>query len=243
MLIDAHCHIHNQAFCQLLKDEQIQGIINCDSQAEYLQIKEWLGDKSHLTLSVGVHPWKADQANWQEMAHCFEQVNVIGEIGLDNEWCKVPMKLQKEVFERQLRYAMLQQKPVVLHTKGMEKDIAEIIQNYPNRYLVHWYSSLQYLEAYLAQDCYFTIGPSVYQDQAVQQVVAKVPLSRMLIESDGIAAIEWAINQKIPLSSYKKVLEQTLAYISAQKNISMSKLAHQFETNFQTFLGGRKNDD
>lgn len=237
MLIDAHCHIHNQAFSRLLKKEQIRGIINCDSQAEYLQIKEWLGENTHLTLSAGIHPWKADQANWQEMLSCFEQVQVIGEIGLDNEWCDIPMVIQKEVFERQLKYAMLQQKPVVLHTKGMEKEIAEIIQRYPNRYLVHWYSSLQHLEAYLAQDCYFTIGPSVYQDQAVQQVVEKVPLSRMLIESDGIEAIEWAIGQEIPLSTYKKVLEQTLAYIAAHKQVSIAQLEQQVERNLLAYIG------
>lgn len=40
---------------------------------------------------------------------------------MDSVWCDVDLKIQKEVFEKQLQLAQALNKPVILHTKGQEK--------------------------------------------------------------------------------------------------------------------------
>lgn len=40
---------------------------------------------------------------------------------MDSVWCDVDLKIQKEVFEKQLQFAQALNKPVILHTKGQEK--------------------------------------------------------------------------------------------------------------------------
>ena len=77
----------------------------------------------------------------------------IGEIGLDNVWCTVDLGVQRTVFERQLAFAQQLGKPVVLHTKGMEREILDTIRYYPKRYLVHWYACPHWLQDYIDLGC------------------------------------------------------------------------------------------
>lgn len=121
-----------------------------------------------------------------------EKCQVIGEIGMDSLWCNVPLKRQKEVLEKQLQIAAEWKKPVVLHTKDQEWEILELIRKYPNIYLVHWYSADHDLDGYLDLDCYFSIGPDVIWNPAVQQVARRVPENRIPLETDGMDAVKWA---------------------------------------------------
>ena len=57
--------------------------------------------------------------------------------------------------------------------------------------MVHWYSCEDYIKDYMDLDCYFTIGPSLYKDKAVEQVAKTISLQRLLIESDGLDALAW----------------------------------------------------
>ena len=114
---------------------------------------------------------------------------------MDSVWCQVPLKIQEEKFRQQLELAEKAGKPVILHTKGQEKQVASIIRQYPNRYLVHWYSCEDYLEEYLDLDCWFSVGPDVWWNPAVQKVAGVVPLDRLLVETDGLAAVRWAMEE------------------------------------------------
>ena len=40
---------------------------------------------------------------------------------MDSVWCDVDLKIQKEVFEKQLQLAQALNKPVILHTKVRKK--------------------------------------------------------------------------------------------------------------------------
>jgi len=145
--------------------------------------------------SFGLHPWHA--ADWEvaDMSRYFSRCSVIGEIGMDSVWCQVPLDTQERVFRQQLSIASELKKPVILHTKGEEERIARIIQEYPNQYLVHWYSCEEHLEEYLKLDCYFSIGPDIWWNPAVQTVARKAPLDRLLLETDGMNAVKWAYEE------------------------------------------------
>ena len=122
-------------------------------------------------LSFGIHPWYSDGVDitnlcemdgnvaresecagslWALYKHCA----VIGEIGMDSVWCEIPLDVQRSVF--------ILHKPVILHTKGQEKEIAELIQDFSGKICVHWYSGdIETLEKYMKKDCYFTLGPDI----------------------------------------------------------------------------------
>ena len=79
---------------------------------------------------------------------------------MDSVWCDIPLDIQQKRLEEQLQIAADLKKPVLLHTKGQEKRIAELLRGFPYHICVHWYSGTeQDLEPYLDMGCYFTLGP------------------------------------------------------------------------------------
>lgn len=234
MLHDAHFHTKDPAIFALMEKHAVYGIVNAQAPQQYHQLKQWLTQYKHITISSGIHPWQADTMAWDTMEPIMRKARVIGEIGLDNVWCQVDVMKQYEIFDRSLAYASKHHKPVILHVKGMEKEALSFLRKYHNRYFVHWYSCDQYLADYMALDCYFSIGPSVHKDQAVMQVAKKVPLHRLLIESDGMDAISWCEGRTITLNDYIPVLKRSIAVLAdIRKEPFIEK---QLNDNYLTFL-------
>ena len=177
--------------------------------------------------TCGLHPWHAAAYSLEEMLPYLTAAPIIGEIGMDSVWCDIPLALQEEVFRAQLRLACEQNKPVILHTKGQERQIASILKEYPNHYLVHWYSSEEAPDDYLALDCYFSIGPDVWWNPAVQQTAVRIPQNRLLIETDGLEAVRWAIllqQKKKELLSQNSFFPYDSSVFSEQPDTAASSL-------------------
>ncbi len=206
-LSDAHTHIGTDKEWKERKEAGILSLLCASTPEEAEKLFAIKGD--YLIPTCGVHPWYAGIYPLEDMLKYIRRCPVLGEIGMDNVWCNVPLKVQEDVFRQQLTLARQWKKPVILHTKGQEKEIADIIRNYPNRYLVHWYSSEYNLEEYLEMDCYFSIGPDVNWNPAVRQVAEKVPFNKLLIETDGLLAVRWAQEERFKLDTDKKISEQS----------------------------------
>lgn len=229
--IDAHFHVTPSLLPFL---NGIPCIANADNPEEY----RWLeaNELPGMVISAGIHPWKAAETDWSEMEPLLHTCAVIGEIGLDSVWCNTDPKIQQEVFHRQLKLAHTLQTPVILHTKGMEKEVLHAIRQYPNRYLVHWYSCCDFLEEYMALDCWFTAGPDVCFNPHVEQLVKTVPLDRLLLESDGLEGISWGQGISLVPSDYPEAMGQHLHTISLLRGISSRQLLTQLLKNLTDFL-------
>lgn len=193
-LIDAHTHIGNNAEMTERRQKGILSLVcvSTPSEAENILAKA----EPYILPTIGLHPWQSASYSVDEMMPYLNACPVIGEIGMDSVWCDVNLKLQEIVFRRQLSLASQIKKPVILHTKGEEDRISSIISQYPNTYLVHWYSCDQYPDRYIKQDCYFSIGPDVIWNPSVRTLAEHVPLSRILIETDGMDAVRWAYDNE-----------------------------------------------
>lgn len=233
-MIDGHIHVKNELL-PVLRKNCVYCIANSDNLQEYEMLQN--ANVPEMIISAGIHPWKADVTEWEEMEPVLREVKVIGEIGLDNVWCDVDVQVQHSIFLKQLELAAQLQKPVVLHTKGMEKEILEMIRQFPNRYLVHWYSCEKYLEEYIKMGCWFTVGPAVLQDKAVEVVASKVPIKCLLIESDGLEGISWGQNREIGVLDYIEVMEEHLHAVAKIRNCEAEKLLEQMRRNLKDFIG------
>lgn len=237
-LSDAHAHIGTKAEWEERVKYPIPTCISAGNPQEAKALESLLRTASEGEIFIptyGLHPWYADLQTLESMLPFLSRGRMVGEIGMDSEWCKVPLSIQKEVFERQLEFAVKNKKPVVLHTKGQEKEIAQIIGDYPNTYLVHWYSAENYLEDYILKDCYFSIGPDVCWNSAVQKVAELVPCNRILIETDGLGAVQWAYEQgALPTEpvSVAKSLYNTLACVAKLRRADTKELSMMVKRNF-----------
>ncbi|QIB68790.1 TatD family hydrolase [Aminipila butyrica] len=166
----------------------------------------------------------------------YKETQAAGEMGMDSVWCNGDLRLQREVFLQQLELAEALGKPVVLHTKGQEQEIAAILSRYGVKKLVHWYSCDSYLEAYVRQDCYFTVGPNYASNPAVQKLIRQVPLDRLLVESDGLSAIRWAWGQEVGPQEVGGFLRETMKAVALAKGVSLEAVEQQMEENFSRLL-------
>ena len=248
-ITDAHAHIPGSEEARERIDCGIITMASAGTPAEAQSIIELCrlpGAENVLIPTFGLHPWHSAEWSVQEMIPYMETGRVVGEIGMDSIWCDVPLKHQQEVFEKQLLFAFERKKPVVLHTKDQERQIAELIRQYKNRYLVHWYSADHDLERYLDLDCFFSIGPDVIWNPVVQEVARNVREDRILVETDGMEAVRWAFEEgrrtgkldseiEFPVS-VKKSLTQTLEKTAKIRGYEPGAMGEQIFKNFRDFL-------
>lgn len=228
-MIDAHVHVTADLLPYL---RSVRCIPNADSPAEYAFLKS----SGFPIISAGIHPWKADVTAWEKMEPILREAPVIGEIGLDSAWCSVDPDTQRRVFRRQLELAASLEKPVILHTKGMEREVLDTIRHYPNRYLVHWYACGEHLDEYIALGCLFTVGPDVLLDKDVEHLARTVPLDRLLIESDGIEGIAWGQGKDLSPADYPNAMEQHLEAVAKLRGMDAAALLRRMSHNLDELL-------
>lgn len=236
MLHDAHLHLRDHRLLEEMMKHNIYGIANAATVQEYEQLLQYQKAWNRLSISAGIHPWSVETMTWKELYPIMKEVNIIGEIGLDTVWCDTSIDLQTSVFEQSLSFAMHYQKPVILHIKGMEKEALSYLKQYPNTYLVHWYSCSEYLQDYIDLDCYFTIGPSVGTDEAVTKAAKQVPLNRLLLETDGIEAVSWCDQHIVDISDYHMILQRSLHTIVRLRECDQELLLQQMNNTYMEFL-------
>ena len=235
MLVDAHAHLHCPE--ELEARRNILTVFcgtDPDTAAEALGLRG-----GNVRVSCGLHPWYADRWVVSDMLPYIRRSDALGEIGLDSVWCDVDMDVQRGVLIEQLDLAARLDLPVILHTKGMEGEIARIVAKYPVRKLVHWYSCADHLDLYLRQNCWFTVGPDFESNPAVANVLTRVPLDRILTETDGLDAVAWALDRPASSGDIEATLRRELEAIAATHGISPSEAETQVEANLRHFLTGR----
>lgn len=244
-LVDMHAHLYSAEELALRAGN---GIITCFSAGTP---DEWHALQPHrerkeVFVSFGIHPWYADQFNPEDWEACFRCCDLIGEIGMDSVWCGVPLPLQQKRLERQLEIAAELGKPVILHTKGQEERIADILRGFPGKACVHWYSGgPEAFAHFLAQDCYFTLGPdtSALCENAAdgglrRRMIKETPLERLFTETDGISAIAWARGaEQAAAEEIPEVLSKSLRCAAEEKGLSMEETGRRIENNLREFLG------
>jgi TatD DNase family protein len=128
------------------------------------------------------------------------RIAAVGEIGLDYYRDRAPRDLQREVFIKQLNLAAQSGLPVVIHNRHAMEDTLEI--------LTGWVTSLEESRSPLSErpgvlhsfdgdlqsalravELNFFIGitgPVTFKNaRTMQQVVADLPIDRLLVETDG----------------------------------------------------------
>eukprot|EP00427_Karlodinium_veneficum_P027204 CAMPEP_0169201592 /NCGR_PEP_ID=MMETSP1016-20121227/10484_1 /TAXON_ID=342587 /ORGANISM="Karlodinium micrum, Strain CCMP2283" /LENGTH=443 /DNA_ID=CAMNT_0009278517 /DNA_START=50 /DNA_END=1382 /DNA_ORIENTATION=+ len=128
---------------------------------------------------------------------CGEKCVAFGEFGLDYSH---PMfgkmatnrRKQREVFARQLKLAIELGKPLVIHSRGADRDTMRMMRHWvPRHWRVHVHSfrcGHQFMESVLAEypNAYVGVpGIITMEDLEAQEICRACPLERILIETDA----------------------------------------------------------
>ena len=200
MLIDAHAHVDryeivgegvlDQALAEI-RERKIFTISNSMDLPSYERNRQIAEDCENILPIFGIHPWNAGHYvdRLGELDRAIESSPMIGEIGLDfffvEDRSKYPQ--QKEVFNYFLAACKKQNKIVILHTKGAEELIYQLLKEFElPRVIIHWYSGpLDIFQKLVDMGIYFSIGVESIYSSYIQEIVLSLPVHQMLTETDN----------------------------------------------------------
>ena len=203
MLFDTHAHYDDRKFDpdrdELLSSMPAHGIsliLNPGCDAESSKAAVALAEKyPFMYAAVGTHPHEAEAATEEDMAlyaelSKHEKVKAIGEIGLDYYYDMSPRDVQKKWLDRQLSLAGELSLPVIIHERDAAADVFSAIKRHSPavRGVYHCYSgSWEMAREIMKLGYYISFTGSITFAKAdrLREVVKKVPLERMMIETDS----------------------------------------------------------
>lgn len=208
-IIDTHSHIYSSEFDKdvdsVIEEARNSGVTEILMPAVDSESHARLFELAHIYKEcipmMGLHPTSInDNPKWREELELVEKhlqnppverFCAVGEIGLDFYWSCDFKSEQFEAFHRQIEMALNYNLPVVVHCRDAWGDVIEVLEKYKDRGLkgvLHAYSGD--IEAYLrlrgCGDFLFGIGGVVtFKNSKLSDVVAQIPLSEIVIETDA----------------------------------------------------------
>jgi TatD DNase family protein len=204
-----------------------------------------------ILASAGVHPHEAqlaDAATLVKLDDLLQQAGVIacGEIGLDYFYDHSPRETQKTVFRQQMEVAATHKKPIIIHCRPSDNstnawdDTLEMIESdwAPKGLggILHCFTG-EWHHAKRAMDCGFLIsfaGNITFpKAQPIRDVAVKVPLDRMLVETDAPFLAPVPNRGKRNEPAWVAEVAEKLAEI---RNVPVDEIASRTTENFYQFF-------
>jgi TatD DNase family protein len=148
-----------------------------------------------VSATAGVHPH--DAGSWSDEARNrvrellgTPEVVAVGETGLDYHYMHSPRDVQRTAFEAQLALAAELGKPVIVHARDADADIAAMLRA-PGRQapvvVLHSFSSGDAVwEAGMAIGAYFSFsGMITFKNWTLTDRLTACPPDRLLVETDA----------------------------------------------------------
>jgi len=202
-LFDSHAHLDDgrfdpdrDALIGSLPDKGVRYVVNAGADLDSSRAGIGLAERwPHVFAAVGVHPHDAKSLDETGIAVLREmlgkpKVVALGEIGLDYHYDYSPRDIQRYWFDRQLALAQETGKPVIIHSREATEDTLSVLKKYVRDGVwgvMHAFSgSFETAESVLNRGLMLGIGGTVTFKNAVKpvDVAAKVPMDRLLIETD-----------------------------------------------------------
>lgn len=249
-MIDSHAHLNDKVFADDLDaviaracEAGVHKIINVGYDLESSRYGIELAQKyDRLWAVVGLHPhdaktWTATTEDILKEMSKHPKVLAIGEIGLDFHYDNSPREEQRAVFRKQLALAQKLDLPAVIHSRDAAQETLEIIREYPDvSCLLHCYSgSFEMSEEYARLGCYFSFGgPITFKNaKRLQEVVSRISLARVLIETDCPYLTPHPYRGKRNEPGYLPLIAEKLAEIHGR---SLNDIVNITEENTRRFF-------
>ena len=258
-LVDSHCHLDRvdlthyegsfQNFVRTTLESGVEKMLCvCIDLESYPAMLELVREYDNIFVSVGVHPSDRDRkeptaAALVDMASIQKNV-AIGETGLDyfrsekgdTEW-------QQRRFRTHIQAAREARKPLIIHTRQAREDTITLMQQEQAKDaggVMHCFTeSWEMAQQALDMGFYISFSGIVTFNNAVdlRDVAKKVPLDRMLIETDSPYLAPAPYRGKPNQPKYIYRVAETIAEL---RGMDVEELAQITSSNFCTLFTAAK---
>jgi len=259
-LVDSHCHLdclelskydgQLSAALENAKNNNVAHMlcVSIDLDA-YPHMLDLVRNYDQVSVSVGVHPNVKDQPETTveqlvELARD-KKVVAIGETGLDYFRNEGDLEWQRERFRVHIEASKQTGKPLIIHTREAKEDTVAIMQEehadqaggVMHCFAEDWETAKKSLD--LGFYISFSGIVTFKNAKELQDVAKKVPLDRMLIETDSPYLAPVPFRGKPNEPAYVFHVAEKIAEL---RNLSMNEVASVTTENFNRLFSGATSD-
>lgn len=250
--VDSHCHINfpelsanlDEVLLQMQRNDVTAALCVAVNLADFSQVLALAEQHPNIYASVGVHPdyedvEEPDVARLVELA-LHAKVIAIGETGLDYFRLKGELEWQRTRFRNHIRASKESGKPLIIHTREAAADTLRLMQEENAAEaggVMHCFTeNWEVAEAALAMDFYISFSGIVTFKNAkqIKEVAQRVPLDRMLIETDAPYLAPVPYRGKLNQPAYVKHVAEEIATL---RGITLAEVGQRTSENFFRLFG------
>lgn len=250
-LIDSHAHIQGKEYVG-----ETAAVIQRAAQAgvEQIVVVGGAGDMSsntaavalaeswtNLYATVGMHPHDAKDVGEDELQElkkltAHPKVIAVGETGLDYYYNHSPREVQRRVFAQFIRLAVETGLPLVVHERDAARESVELLRNEGAgkiRGVIHCFTGdYDAARHYLDLGFYLSFtGIITFKNaEPLREVVRKVPLDRIFVETDSPYLTPVPHRGRRNEPAYVKLVAEMVASV---KERTLEEVAHATTGNVQ----------
>ena len=251
-MIDSHCHLdHEPLFADLdnvinrAKDIGVKKFLTiCTNKKSYENIITFIDKYPEVYGTFGIHPHDAENELLTKN-EIIEKVKInkkiigVGESGLDFYYNNSQRDLQINSFINHIEASIELKKPIIIHSRSAEKETFDILNNFKNykpKILMHCFTgSLDFAHDLIKLNAYFSASGIITfkNSNELQDTFSKIPLERLLVETDSPFLAPVPMRGKKNEPSFVKYTLEKLSYL---KKTDAKTLEDQTTKNFNTLF-------
>ncbi len=235
MFIDTHAHLYSDKFKED-RTEMIQRALDAGVNRLFLpNIDENSIEGMELLVKqypnvcysmIGIHPCDV-RKDWQTQLKTIQSKFIknhhiaIGEIGIDLYWDKSLVSEQKEAFAAQIKWAISEKLPIVIHARDSFTEIFEVVDILNDDDLTgvfHCFTGTKEQAERILNYGGFKLGIGgvvTFKNSGLDKVLASVPLTELVLETDAPYLAPSPYRGKRNESSYIPLIAEKLSDIYA----------------------------
>lgn len=247
MLVDSHCHLNFSDLAanlptvlDAMRAHEVEYALCVGvTLKEFPQVLAIAENHAHIYASVGIHPdyEDEDEASVDDLVRLADHPKVIaiGETGLDYFRLQGDLEWQRERFRVHIRAAIAAGKPLIIHTRNAADDTLRIMREEGAERIggvMHCFTeSWEVAEQAMALGFYISFSGIVTfkNAAALKEVAMRVPLDRMLVETDSPYLAPIPFRGKTNQPAYVRYVAQAVADL---RGISLEELSDATTQNF-----------
>lgn len=244
MVIDTHAHLEMiedvYQVIQRAGDAGLERIVAVSSDPVSSKRTVQIASESPIVFAaVGIHPHESSGSTDEALGEIEElakeqKVVGIGETGLDYHYMHSPREVQIDSFRKQIDIAKRLNLPLIVHVREAHEDALQVIKGenaWETMGVIHCFTGdYEAAKRYIDEGFYISFSGIVTfkNGEDIREAARKIPIERMLIETDSPYLAPAPFRGKKNEPAYVKYVAESIAQL---RGVSAEKIEEETTTN------------